>query len=142
MHVLDTHHVALLTANFERLRDSYVKTLKLSVIGGFVEDCIVFIAAGGVAIELEQAAEADGSGPLANRGWRHVALEVANVDAVYRELAERGVAFDLPPVNFPEHAPRAGIEFFQDLDGNRLEVIQPLGAHYAPLDLAENRSRD
>lgn len=57
MHVLAMHHVALRTPNFERLYTFYVKTVGMSVVGGFAEDRIVFIAAGNIAIELEPTAE-------------------------------------------------------------------------------------
>ena len=128
MEFLHAHHIAIYTARFERLREFYTRTLGLAEVGGFEGYNIIFLAAGGVTIELiEHNAADDTRGEL---GWNHLALEVADIDAAHAALAARGVWFDEPPYDFPAGAPRARIAFFKDPDGNVLELIQPLGPLY------------
>ena len=135
MRILGAHHIGLSTDNFARLRAFYIDTLGLPVIGSFQGRQIVFIEAGGTVIELigeAPSAEPDVVSPagFARRGWQHLAWEVADVDAGYAELAARGIAFQVPPEDFPAEAPIMRIAFFADPDGNLIELIQPLGARY------------
>ena len=124
--IVCTHHVAIYTAHFERLRDFYVITLGLPVRGAFEGYNIVFVDAGTTAIEIVENHERQ----LREGGWRHLALEVADVDAAYSELAAKGVPFHETPRDFPLAAPKVRIAFFRDPDGNELELVQPLGARY------------
>lgn len=128
MHILSTHHVAISTPNFTRLRDFYVETLGLSVVGGFPGHDILFIEAGGTTIEL--IGEESGGDRESGRGWHHLAWEVEDVDATYAELSARGIDFRVTPEGFPDEAPTMRIAFFEDPDGNLLELIQPLGSRY------------
>lgn len=121
-----THHVAIYTANFEAIRDFYVNTLGMPLCGGFAGYNTVFVDAGSIAIEIEE----DTGGHSDAGGWRHLALEVPDVDAAYRELVARGVPFHVTPELFPPEAPTMRIALFRDPDGNELELIQPLGARY------------
>jgi glyoxylase I family protein len=127
MRITGTHHVALVTPNFARLREFYTGTLGLPVVGGFPGHNIIFIAAGGTTIELEEQEPAPPAGPAAGRGWQHLAFAVEDVEASYAELAALGVPFTVPPMDFPEDAPVVRTAFFTDPDGNTLELIQPLG---------------
>lgn len=133
MHILGTHHLALTTGRFELLRRFYVETIGLPVLGRFPEHDIVFVAAGGTAIEIigEEGSPAAGPGDRAARhGWHHLAWEVEDVDAAFAELAARGVPIHSPPESFPASAPSMRIAFLRDPDGNLLELVQPLGAAY------------
>ena len=128
LHALSTHHIALSTAHFARLRAFYTEMLGLPVLGGFPEQHILFLDAGTTAIELaeENVVEA----PVGARGWAHIALEVANVDAAYAMLSAHGVPFSVPPEDFPRDAPAMRIAFCTDPDGNVIELLQPLGGRY------------
>ena len=127
MNITGTHHVALVTANFERLRAFYVETLGLPIVGAFAGRNIIFVEAGSTTIELiERSGQADaGSG-----GWSHLAFQVDDIDAVHAELAGLGIAFHVLPKDFPDDAPAVRIAFFKDPDGNDLELVQPLGSRY------------
>jgi len=126
MRVTHTHHVALYTANFARIRDFYTDVLGFPLNSAFPGRNIVFVDAGSTAIEIvENTTTDEGVG-----GWAHLALEVPDVDAAYAELSARGVTFHVPPKDFPEEAPSVRIAFFRDPDGNELELVQPLGARY------------
>ncbi len=128
LHILATHHIALSTAHFDRLRAFYTETIGLPVLGGFPEQRILFLDAGTTAIELaeEHAVER----PVGAHGWAHLALEVADVDAAYAALSARGVPFSVPPEDFPRDAPAVRIAFCTDPDGNVIELLQPLGSRY------------
>ena len=61
MRITGTHHVALRTANFERLRRFYVETLGLPQVGAFAGRNIVFLDLGATTIELVEDPSATGS---------------------------------------------------------------------------------
>jgi glyoxylase I family protein len=126
--IVATHHIALSTANFARLREFYAATLGLPMLGGFPEQQILFFDAGTTAIEL--VAEEATDRPAGAGGWAHLALEVADLDAAYAALAARGVPFHVPPEDFPADAPAVRIAFCKDPDGNVLELLQPLASRY------------
>lgn len=130
---LGMHHVALATANFARLREFYVETLGLPVLGGFPGENLIFIGLGGSAIELSEE-----PGPVrvpCNGGWTHLALDVADLDDAYAALVARGVPFHIPPEEYPAVAPLMRIAFCTDPDGNVIELIQPLAGRFAaPMD--------
>ena len=131
MRILGTHHLALTTGQFERLRRFYVETLGLPVVGGFPGHKIVFVAAGSTTIELIGEDGPDVGNRARRAGWHHLAWEVEDVDAAFAELAARGVSVHSPPESFPPEAPTMRIAFLRDPDGNLLELIQPLGARYS-----------
>ena len=135
MRILGTHHVALTTVRFERLRRFYVETLGLPVVGGFPGNDIVFVQAGTTTIELieqEGPPLPDAEDRAGHHGWHHVAWEVEDVDAAFAELAARGVSVHSPPESFPPESPTMRIAFLRDPDGNLLELLQPLGARNRP----------
>ena len=128
MKITHTHHMALLTSDFERSRAFYVDTLDLPVSGGFPGRKIIFINVGSTTIELVENT-GPATAPNAS-GWIHLALEVSDVDATVEELSARGVVFHVQPKDFPEEAPSVRIAFFKDPDGNVLELVQPLEGRY------------
>src|SRR5262249_24429331 len=127
LHATHTHHVAVLTTHFDRLRTFYVDTLGCPIVGAFPGRNIVFVAVGSTTIEI---VERDASSDRPPGGWDHLALEVADVDTAYAALTGQGVVFHVPPKDFPEEAPSVRIAFFRDPDGNVLELVQPLGPRY------------
>lgn len=127
MQIVGTHHVALVTPNFERMRQFYVDQLGLPVVGAFRGHSIIFIDAGNTAIELiERTAGSAGQAG----GWAHFAFEVEDVDAVYADLRTAGIAFHITPKDFPAEGPSVRIAFFKDPDGNEIELVQRFGARY------------
>jgi catechol 2,3-dioxygenase-like lactoylglutathione lyase family enzyme len=126
--VIRAHHVAISTTQFERLRAFYVETLGLAVVGGFPDQQIVFLDAGGIIVELvgERGAGQTSPAGFERRGWQHLAWEVADVDAAYADLVAHGVAGHSPPEDFPPDTPSLRIAFLKDPDGNLLELVQPL----------------
>lgn len=126
LRIVATHHIALATAHFARLREFYTDILGLPVLGGFPEHRILFLGAGTTAIELiGEEGPPSGAG-----GWAHLALEVADVDTAYATLSARGVPFQTPPEDFPPDAPAVRIAFCTDPDGNIIELLQPFGSRY------------
>ena len=126
MEITHTHHVAIYTSNYARIRAFYVETLGLPVLGAFEGQNIVFIGGGSTAIEIVEDSDARAD----NGGWRHLALEVPDVDAAYQELTSKGIAFHVLPEDFPPDAPKMRFALFRDPDGNELELIEPIDARY------------
>jgi glyoxylase I family protein len=122
------HHVAISTTRFERLRAFYVETLGLPLVGGFPEQQIAFLDAGGVMLEIvgERSLGQPSPAGFERRGWQHLAWEVEDVDAAYADLRTRGVAGHSPPEELPPNTPRLRIAFLMDPDGNLLELVQDL----------------
>lgn len=127
MKITGTHHVALCTPNYAALREFYLTTLGLPLVGGFPGRNIIFIAAGDTTIELIERNEPV---QLARQGWAHFAFQVENIDATAAELKAKGISFHVEPKSFPDHAPSVRIAFFKDPDGNELELVQPLTDDY------------
>ena len=84
-----------------------------------------WLDAGHAALKLTGATAATrGSGWDANnlqRGIRHVGFKVADVDAHATRLKEAGVVFKIDP---KDATGAVRITFFDDLDGNRLELVE------------------
>jgi catechol 2,3-dioxygenase-like lactoylglutathione lyase family enzyme len=59
-----------------------------------------------------------------NQGWRHIALEVSNVDQTYQQLQAKGIQFIGEPFSYDP--PGYRVAFFRDLEGNILELYQDL----------------
>lgn len=76
MKISHTHHLALFTPNYDRIRDFYTTVLGFPIVGRIRGHNIIFVDCGSTAIEIvdsaERAAGADG-------GWRHLAFEVDDV---------------------------------------------------------------
>jgi catechol 2,3-dioxygenase-like lactoylglutathione lyase family enzyme len=128
MRITHTHHVALITPNFERVRDNYTTVLGGAIRGAFPGRNIVFVDVGSTTIEIVENTTRAAGAPAG--GWDHLALEVPDTDEAYAELVAQGVPFHIPPKNFPDEAPSVRIAFFKDPDGNILELVQPLGTRY------------
>jgi glyoxylase I family protein len=122
------HHVAISTSRFARLCSFYVETLGLTVVGGFPDQQIAFLDAGGTVLEIvgEPDAGLPSPGGFERRGWQHLAWQVDDVDAAYAELLARGVDGHSPPEDFPADVSRLRIAFLSDPDGNLLELVQPV----------------
>lgn len=86
---------------------------------------------GGLSLEIYPATHHlcdTGTNSLA--GWRHLALQVASIEAARDTLAQRGVSFS-------ETIKPAGgggrVLFFQDPEGNLLHFVErPVGSAFAP----------
>jgi catechol 2,3-dioxygenase-like lactoylglutathione lyase family enzyme len=129
MKITAAHHVAFATPNFERLRDFYVNTLGLKQVGQFGGRNIVFVEAGSTTIEIVER-PGEPVQPMQRIGWVHFAFEVADIDAAYKELTAKGIAFHVEPKLFPEDNPAVKLAFFKDPDGNELELVEPLKTRY------------
>ena len=78
-----------------------------------------FLAAGGVALVLRAAA---GLEPAGDARWCELVFHVEDVDAAYRQLGERGVAFRVAPRVVT--ADRLAADF-RDPDGHVLSILGP-----------------
>lgn len=127
MNNLRTHHVAIICSDYERSKDFYVRILGLEIVSE------VFRAErnsykldlrlpDGVQIELFSfpSPPRRPSYPEAC-GLRHLAFEVADIDASVAHLAGHGVLAE--PVRVDPHTGKR-FTFFSDPDGLPLELYE------------------
>jgi catechol 2,3-dioxygenase-like lactoylglutathione lyase family enzyme len=126
------HHVGLSVADLGRAKKWYADVLGLTEGFAFelpqfgVRGC--FMEGHGTRVELlERAGSGGGIGgqqppeALLTRGFGHIALATADLDATYAELLARGAK----PVWDPRPSPEPGVRmaFVADDDGNLLEFV-------------------
>lgn len=124
MDLLGTHHVAIFTRNLREMEEFYTQTLGFPVTKRWDSVDIIFIDVGSTRIEMigrddiagEQRPRPMGEGV----GMNHLALHVADADAAFRELVAKNVSLLREPTNFQD----VRIAFFEDPDGNVLELVQ------------------
>ncbi len=128
MQPLGTHHVAVLTPNFEAMEAFYTQTLGFPVTRRWDDQSIIFVDIGSTTIELigREAVEGQAQPHALGQGVgiNHIALHVASCDEAYRELNELGVEVLAEPRPFRDEV---RIAFFADPDGNVLELVEELG---------------
>lgn len=118
-----SHHIGVFTPNLARAEAFYTQVLGLPVVGRLQGEGmnIAFIDIGGTRLELIESKDRTDPAPPTFSGLGHVALEVDDVDAVYRDLVAKGVKFHVPPTD-AGHGIR--LAFFRDPDGLELELFR------------------
>lgn len=148
--LLGVHHVAIATADLDRLRNFYcthlgMKQLKESEWADFpLFDAIVglpgsaarvvMLQAGNLALELFQYSQPKSEGGEENRpvnkpGITHFGFVVDDIDAEYARLCAAGVRFHGPPcdkASRPDEMPLRAV-YGRDPDGNVFEMIEFVG---------------
>jgi len=117
-------HFGLAANDPVNLRDWYVKTLGARQVRELASKPPAFMVElpGGFCVEIYQAGFAmrlTCDNKL--RGWRHLALQVADLEAAREELAQRGVRFSQPT------RPAGGggrVLFFSDPEGNLFHLVE------------------
>ena len=128
MQLTATHHIGLRTPNFAAMEAFYTQTLGFPVTKRWDDVQIIFIDIGSTTIELigRDTATAD---TKPTGGFDHLALHVANVErgnlkhrqpGAFAELVAKGVTIRSEPRDFKD----VRIAFFQDPDGNVLELVE------------------
>ena len=127
MHILGTHHVAVICTDYARSKRFYAEVLGLEVVseayraarGSYKLDLRL---PDGTQVELFSfpAPPPRPSYPEAC-GLRHLAFAVADLDAAVADLASHGVATE--PVRVDEHTGKR-FTFFADPDGLPLELYE------------------
>ncbi|NLD42129.1 MAG: VOC family protein [Chloroflexi bacterium] len=118
MAIKKSHHIALKVKDVAASKAFYTETLGFPVNGQIPGREIYFIDIGGTCIELMAAGEGDVASQAA--GFVHLAFEVDDVDATYRDFVARGITFTVEPKNVGD----IRLCFFEDPDGNTLELFK------------------
>ncbi|MFO0806717.1 MAG: VOC family protein [Gemmataceae bacterium] len=127
MKIIRTHHVAIISSDYERSKHFYTRVLGLEVLAethraerqSYKLDLRL---PDGVQIELFSFPN-----PPKRPSWpeacglRHLAFEVENIDVAIADLASHGVVAE--PVRVDEHTERR-FTFFSDPDGLPLELYE------------------
>lgn len=146
------HHMAISTANLERLLHFYRDLLGFEEIIAFGWDAgseeidrmtgltgsaarVRLLKAGNVFIELFQfdsphPQRGNPTRPVCDHGITHVCLDVSDIDAEYERLMAAGVSFHCPPQDIG----LARATYSRDPDGNVVELQEVLAA-WSPLVL-------
>ncbi|MBN1399234.1 MAG: VOC family protein [Anaerolineae bacterium] len=120
MAILGAHHINVKSSKYEEMKAFYTETLGFPIAGQIPGTQVVFIDIGGTTIELGPTDVAQDT-PDRKTGFIHLAFEVDDVDATYRELAAKGVEFFIEPRDAISDIRMA---FFRDPDGNPLELFK------------------
>ncbi len=117
-------HTAIASPDPERLGQWYVDHLGFRINYRYAGN--VFVRApNGSLLEIIPAEGPRAPQALKDPGIRHLAIDVDDFDAAYRQLQEKGVQFLGPPTESQGNR----LVFFTDADGNFLHLIrraQPL----------------
>lgn len=149
------HHIALVTANLERLLHFYRDGLGFEEVtrGGWDTSSeaadkfdhvvglkgssaeAVMLSSGNLIIELFQysspAPQPSQPASQANMpGWRHIGLDVVNIEEVYERMCAAGGSFDAPPQDLGNLKAVYG----RDPDGNLIEIMELFGEDH-PMEL-------
>jgi lactoylglutathione lyase len=128
---LTLDHIAITVQDMDRAVGFYRDVLGFEVLGQLVLNDgafrLVYLQAGAGRIELfafsEEGRGLDPSARNEDLGFKHVAFQVDDVDAVARRLHEHGVDFTVEPTDAPG---AVRLAFFRDPDGNLLEIVDRL----------------
>ncbi|MFP4016276.1 MAG: VOC family protein [Halanaerobiales bacterium] len=140
------HHIGAVVKDMDKCLDFYINKLGAKLVWDhkagpqegnqtdiiFCEESTGVYVAGiniyGTLVEFFQFISSDSESSdyssIKSLGWKHIALEVADIDQEYERLAKEGVEF-LFPVQTLEHGDR--MVYFKDPNGLILELIQPVG---------------
>lgn len=143
--ILATRHVGIVVCDIEKSLRFWRDVMGLSVVVDFREEgefidtvqhldgvrlrMIKLTAPDGTMVELLQDDAHPTSAPSANdlcdRGIRHIAFTVADVEAAWQTLKDEGCEVLSVPVTAPDG--KARLFFARDPEGNLMELVQMLG---------------
>ncbi|CAB4882736.1 unannotated protein [freshwater metagenome] len=154
------HHVAIVCDDLERMLDFYCGVMGFERVasmswdqGTEVVDQIIgtdnsaaeiaILKAGNAFLELFQFTAPEGKpndpkNSSADRGVRHAAFDVSDIDAEYERLVAAGIVFNCPPVLIEVEGRPLKAAYFRDPEGNIME-IQELLDESSPLKLPDVR---
>jgi catechol 2,3-dioxygenase-like lactoylglutathione lyase family enzyme len=126
------HHATLSVRDVDRVSQWYVKVLGFKQTNRFTltrpdgqKIQVVRVEVPGLQMNVSQFPSSVSLNREGERqGWRHLALQVNSVDQTYQRLQQQGVQFLTKP--FTYNPPGYRIAFFQDIEGNILELYQDL----------------
>lgn len=126
------HHVTLSVSNADRVCQWYVDQLGFTISDRFTltrpnnkQVRVIRIEIPELKINISQfddSIPAERSGE--HQGWRHLALQVDNIDQTYERLQTQGIQFLSKPFTYNSQGIR--IAFLKDPEGNILELYQDL----------------
>lgn len=122
------HHIHLLCSDLEDTIDFFSRAFGARLVArkkfGSADGAALDL--NGTAINLRVAADGETVNKDAARptyGYHHLCVEVDDVDAAYRELTDKNIAFRIPPQDIPGNL---RVAFLEGPDGIVIEVLQQL----------------
>lgn len=151
------HHVALVVEDMERMLAFFEGTLGFTEaarmswkVGADEVDRIIdvpgsaadihILRAGNAYLELfrfhvPEGAPLDPRNRACDRGIRHLAFDVTDIDSEYRRLQEAGIVFNCPPVYVELEGRGLRAAYFRDPEGNIIELQELLAGATDPMAL-------
>lgn len=124
------HHAGFSVPDLHATADFFINTLGFTEVGSKPDYPALFLSDGTVMITLWQIAQPASARAFdrhQNVGLHHVALNVADLDAVHMQLEQHhGVATEFAPEPLGEGTTRHGM--YSIPGGLRVEFIQPASA--------------
>lgn len=117
--ILGIEHTAIASFDPHQLADWYVQHLKFVPLLD-AGKTVYLQAANGVVLEFVYADTAPAPPLIRDAGLRHIAFSVANFDAACEQLRVDGIEL----VGDPIITPGMRLQFFKDLDGNFLHLVE------------------
>lgn len=127
-----TEHLAIAARHPEELKAWLVRVLGAEVVAmlNAAPPAYMVRLAGGLMIEIYQAQTSPAESlPNTEAGWRHLALQVVQLEPVIEQLVAAGVVMEGPI------KPAGGggrVQFFRDPEGNLYHLVErPAGSPFA-----------
>lgn len=124
------HHITLSVNDADQVSNWYADVLGFTIRDRFTLTRptgdtiqIVRVETPGLMMNISQfegSVSPDRTGE--RQGWRHLALQVEDVDRTYQQLRSQGVEFITEP--FTYDPPGYRVVFFRDIEGNVVELYQ------------------
>lgn len=115
-------HIGIMTDDAKKCADFYISNLGFHPFYSYQKDglCLEFVKNGGCIIEFIQGTHTPEAGTV-----NHVALEVQGIEALTRQLREKGIRFETDEITkMPDLFPN-GVKniFFSGPAGERIELF-------------------
>ena len=112
-------HVAIAAQEPKKLADWYVRNLNFSFVRQ-IGPTVYIRDPRGVTVEFVPAESLPLPPQMRDRGLRHIAFEVDDIERTYATLSASGVEFVSGPISMEGMQ----LHFFQDMEGNFLHLVQ------------------
>lgn len=117
--ILGIEHTAIASFDPHRLADWYIQHLNLVLLLD-TGKTVYLQAANGVVLEFVHADTAPAAPSIRDAGLRHIAFSVADFDVAREQLRVDGIEFAGDPIV----TTGMRLQFFKDLDGNFLHLVE------------------
>jgi glyoxylase I family protein len=119
------HHVHIICKDLEKMIRFFTEDLKADLVRrkmfGTADGASLNLQGAGINLRVARADEnIEGDASRTVYGYNHIGLEVEDIEAVFKDLRERGYSFFMPPTDIPD----LRIAFFRGPEDIVIELVQ------------------